>query len=562
MIRKVGLYFLLMPLISYVISVVAFVCGGHISPAVLLCGSALALIILYGGRSWKKSLIPAVFVLALQLVTILIAANIYDPSYDGQVYHAATIKYLAQGWNPFYKFILPPCELPPMIDPDISIWISHYAKGMEVIEATVVSTTGNLEAGKALNFWFYISLLCVTWVFFGEIDRLRKPGKRVLMTLLACANPVVLSQIFTYYIDYACYTVITIGVMLYYLYLKRKKGLYLFALVLLCFFTPAVKFNTAFWFVLYLLAGAGFIYWLTRKIDYKAIAWCAVIFVAGFAGGGFNPYITNIIEKNNMLYPLAGEGKIDIITDLTPEFIRYENRWVQVNSSLVSNPNSFTESGIANPLAVSKSGVFEAGSCETRTGGFGIFFFEASILLLIIFFTLFRRKNWFAVALILLLLYGSLFILPGGFWARYVPFYYLSVCVMTAYILYYSTAVWRKVGAYIGGFLLLINGGITISMATYLAVNQTLKTECLLAKLRLPHEEPVYLNTISFTLLDKVEQESPETIVNRLDPFDGSFLELTVGIDSEISGFPELTSSESRPWLLQKIGYNPSLVRK
>lgn len=98
--------------------------------------------------------------MGITLASIFIGANVYDASYDGQWYHSSIIKLMNDGWNPFYHPILQQDEVPYYTN--THIWVSHYAKGMETIEAGIVALTGNLESGKHLTFFSYkFVLFCI-----------------------------------------------------------------------------------------------------------------------------------------------------------------------------------------------------------------------------------------------------------------------------------------------------------------------------------------------------------------------------------------------------------------
>ena len=91
------------------------------------------------------------------LICILLGINLWDASYDGSWYHADLIHKLSyDSYNPYYDtWILKENELTAYHS---SLWISCYAKGYEIIAATIVSLTGNLESGKTCPLFFALRM--------------------------------------------------------------------------------------------------------------------------------------------------------------------------------------------------------------------------------------------------------------------------------------------------------------------------------------------------------------------------------------------------------------------
>jgi hypothetical protein len=92
------------------------------------------------------------------LLSLALSVFFYDFSWDGQWYHQAAIYHLESGWNP----ILKPIET---FDKNNDLSIVHFPKGSWYYAATVLSTFGNLEAGKSIN-WivlFAAVFLCTAY---------------------------------------------------------------------------------------------------------------------------------------------------------------------------------------------------------------------------------------------------------------------------------------------------------------------------------------------------------------------------------------------------------------
>ena len=166
------------------------------------------------------------------VVTLLIVAGslllsnlLYDTSYDGIRYHQETVASILAGWNPLNG------------DSDsgvtLGIWSRHYAKAIEICEAAITAFTGRIETGKGINIILISGAVAGVYAFLREnpaqyfIRSTYKcksafsttvsdgPGeksensfgrvKSIVFALVIVGSPVVLSQIFTFYIDFYKY---------------------------------------------------------------------------------------------------------------------------------------------------------------------------------------------------------------------------------------------------------------------------------------------------------------------------------------------------------------------
>ncbi|RZK16899.1 MAG: hypothetical protein EOO43_14040, partial [Flavobacterium sp.] len=98
------------------------------------------------------------------VLSIFVALQFYDISYDGQTYHMEGIYQLKEGWNPFY-------ELLPKMN-DLTIYINHYSKGAEVSQSAVYSMIGRIEAGKATNLIMLAGTFCIMLACLLNLNRL------------------------------------------------------------------------------------------------------------------------------------------------------------------------------------------------------------------------------------------------------------------------------------------------------------------------------------------------------------------------------------------------------
>lgn len=421
------------PVLVLLLTSVTFALGGFINPFIfpfsVLCGAG---IVIYSSKRLAASAWGNVLLyFSVVLLSLLVANNTLDYSWDGLAYHQDIISQLKEGWNPIYSHHAPGANA------DLAIWVDHYAKGLETMAATVYSFTDEIESGKAINFLLIVASYCFVYYFLCENRAELTLVKRVFYSLLFTFSPVVIVQCFTYYIDWSMYSLLLIFVSVLFLKKGEVNVWQLLCLSGVLFLSFSIKFNIAFW-VCYAMA-CGIIYYLYDKkysIVYSLLFISVIASLASIALPGYNPYITNIMDHSNPFYPLMGEGSVNIEMNQTPQNMQTGPAIKNIFLSLFSHAGA-GPSGSANlmfPFAFTVDDVRRIGHTDIRTSGFGVLF---SGLLLLCSYLYARckmeKRDRILSLIILLVLFSGLFILPMGWWARYVPYFYAFPLIMLLY---------------------------------------------------------------------------------------------------------------------------------
>lgn len=343
-------------------------------------------------------------VLAFVAVSILLSILISDYSYDGNMYHQEIVALLVSGWNLV--------DLPANSG-EISLWAQHYAKALEVIESAVVSSVGLIESGKAVN----LMLVASAAGFMYDFLHRRFPNLSVrsccTVTVVALANPVCMAQLPTFYIDFGKYIYTLLAILLLIEWggkVMPHRNMMLLSVVI-CL-AVGTKFNAFFEMGVVIFAACM---WLVMARDWRRALILAS--VAAFAAIvsvliAWHPYVTNFIDRGHPLYPLLGEGAVDIMTGNTPpEFMGHG----RVVNFLIS---------VAYPGAP---------TYDNRVGGFGPFM----LLMLIISVYWIIRYRRVAGALsiyIAMWVVVSCFFFRESWWARYISqlWLLLPIAALTA----------------------------------------------------------------------------------------------------------------------------------
>ena len=291
--------------------------------------------------------ISIVVAIILVIISTYLISYTYDLTADGNYYHKVAIGILNEGWNPTRQSSLDYIKdnNPEMADEKMCLWIDHYPKATWNFAASIYSITGDIESGKVIVFLTMISVACLVFAYLSK--RHLKIWQSAIVSILLVVNPIICAQMFSYYVD---------GIMGLYIYAiilflimitdkkfdyigDTEKWLLLASSIIICMnikFT-GLLFSGIFSILFYLL-------WLYKswknnefkKNIIKLTSRFAIIVVIGVVIVGFSSYVKNTIDHKNPLYPLFGEGKVDIITIMQPVSFGSKNRAEKLFESIFS----------------------------------------------------------------------------------------------------------------------------------------------------------------------------------------------------------------------------------
>lgn len=357
---------------------------------------------------------------------------LYDLSTDGQLYHQQAVMLMAQGWNPLRHPASP-------LDNWSTIWVDGYAKTHWVYAALWVDLGAGLQAGK--SFTWVLALAAGLLAHALLTERLAwSPRAAACMAALMVFNPVFATEWPTFLNDHtlACTLLLALLSLAWAAWappaaLARRQAA---ALLVLAFaLLAAVKASGVAYAGVFLVLGAPLLAWgcgLGRGL--RVAAWAVAGIAAGVLVLGFNPYVTNTLRHGHPFYPLAGEGKVDIISNNVPAGVAEQPRLVKLFGSLAARSSSVI-GGPVNPdtLAPKLPGSISLAEVklfltknDVRIAGFGPWFSLAlTVAVAGVAWAWARRRRpaWqqgLLVAPMVLLMLSAL-AFPEPWWARYIP---------------------------------------------------------------------------------------------------------------------------------------------
>ena len=411
-----GYVLLAMLFLSLCLSSLLFAAGSHVQPWVFPAACAVSVLC---GHVWLAKTVKSargavvryyVVLFLLLFVAISTSALIYDNSSDGNLYHQGAVIALLEGWNPFAGS-----------DGIGVLWIRHYAKGVETMAATIASFTGRLESGKAVNILLAASTFFMALAFMRREFPAHSRAKVLWLALVTSMSPIVLRQLYVYYVDYAMYSLMLLTVLSL-VQIYRQSGFAAWSvLAMAALMAPTVKFTVAFYEYWVLAVAVIWFFWAhRRRLSYQLALFSVLLMVVGMCGLGYHPYVTNTLGWGNPFYPLVGSS-VDIMAINTPQLYEDGNRVINFVRSLF-----YTYDGTAVWIpGVTDSLNDYVIAFDRRIAGFGPFFVYILIGSVLLFACCRRRLPVEKVRpclLLAVLLFFSCFIFEQAWWMRYVPF--------------------------------------------------------------------------------------------------------------------------------------------
>ncbi len=423
--------------------------------------SIITPIVIYLLYSLKKKKIKTISIILgsyffLTLLLPFIYTKTYDLTVDGNSYHKTAIAFIKNGWNPFYESARDFQKNNNKVikiskDTKLDLWIEHYPKATWILAATIYNMTGNIESGKCITMIFSIMLFLIS---FNILKNIINKNWAFIISLLVVLNPIVLAQLFTYYVDGLMGILFLIEILLLFLVEPKQKTNKLIWINIITICTVFTNLKYTGLLCSGVIAATFYFYWLIKYrkdkeffLIFKRITINFIItFITAIFLVGANSYIKNTLDHHNPLYPIIGKNKVDIITTMQPKSFKNKNMIEKFVISLFSKSENVTygekEPTIKYPFKLYKTEIDELHAADLRIGGFGPLFALITIITTPIFIYLVFKvtkkdkeiSSYIFLSLISIIV--SSILVGENWWARYVPQLYL-IPIGTIFLLIY-----------------------------------------------------------------------------------------------------------------------------
>lgn len=400
------------------------------------------------------------------IVALVINANIFDISFDGQTYHSEAIVGLAHGWNPYTAAVPPNAYYPD--------WVGFFTKGTWIAAASIYKLTNNFETGKVFNSLLLIASGCFSYSALATFPNISRRW-RINISLLIMLNPISLCQLFTFYADGQLASCLVILISLLIILSQEQDAVFLLALGLLLVIILNIKLTGILYAGIIVAGFVGWNWWRNHKLNKTLVVWALSSVFVALIGVGFNPlisqYLRNTLEKGDPFYPVSWSHLIAIDRNMPQDFIG-KDRFSKLFLSLFSKSQVDTKpTQLKIPFSFSVDELFNFRFPDERTGGFGPLFGGCLILAVFILtlrLTTFRKHPFPPVVPVLIgLIIISTLSTSEAWWARYTPQLWLVPLLIAT--LGMDTLLNRGV-RWLTGTLLLILGLNTILVGSVVIV--------------------------------------------------------------------------------------------
>jgi len=449
----------------------------------------------------KNQIYSIVFSLIIIFISLLFSSLLFDFSWDGQWYHQAAIYNIKDGWNPFFEPI-------KKFNENNDISIIHFPKGPWYFAASVYSTFGDFEAGKTINFIVIAAAFTVLLASLSEFGF--SLLKSLIISSLIVFNPVVWSEVTTFLVDGLLILYLTIYLATLCSWVKKPQTLSVIIGMMASICLINSKFTGLVFFCVF--ATFAFIYFLIAKKEYlfKFIGIHAFTLILGVCVFGFNPYVTNTIERGNPLYPIMGSAKYPSCFAQgfdanevyeTPQNMQGKSLFTRFFFAHFGRPgnapyNNENKAELIWPFTSNVSDWKAYTFHETRVSGFGPFFSGILIIsfVLMLWVIASNKKSFKVLSLLLLGIISTLLISKHFWWPRFAPQIWLIPLLPIIFSLWYDNSKIRSIYTWILISIVLVNGLIVMTVHLNWEIKSSINLKKQLTEIN--HEKKIiYVNS-------------------------------------------------------------------
>ncbi len=394
------------------------------------------------GKSNFDIIVQLLFYFAFFVVSYFLAVNFWDYSCDGRTYHQLGISLMRNGFNPVYDYNIVSMYINTALMPKMAL-IDHslsQPKFIETVAANFYFIFKNIEAGKLLNYLLWFASFLYSYYSLNNFKNI-KPSKAILFGVLLNLNPIILSQLQTYYVDGNTYIFFLLIVLTIINIEKREEPddrfNYAFLFITSAIFASIKMSNLLFIFLIIIFYFA-YLICLKNSARLKQMLLLVLSLCVFGIITGVNPYYTNIKQGFDVFYPIHNQFIKNGMKISTPDVIKDKNSFEQFVISIFSPVSNNIQANqnkkiIKLPFTISHEEYIS--SPDIRLGGFGVFFSGILILSLILLFALRfedkKEKTLFIT--LLLILVSSTLLQPLGWWVRFIPQLWLLPLLIMIY---------------------------------------------------------------------------------------------------------------------------------
>lgn len=241
----------------------------------------------------------------------LLGLALADVSYDGLYYHQGAVMELARGWNPWRA----PASGAFHVE---TLWVDFYPKSAWENSAMAELLTERIDTGKWLQVVLATSALLSAFVALLRVEAI-SVRRALLAAALLAANPVLLCQWHTFYVDGMMASLALVAASGLWLVVGHRRAAGAWVAIPALLLMMSTKQTGVLMAVVLCAFAVG---WQVKRAGWKSgrrlgfALLAAGVFGVGFLG--FSPYVQNVAAGRHVFHPLLGAQKYDMLGPRRP----------------------------------------------------------------------------------------------------------------------------------------------------------------------------------------------------------------------------------------------------
>ena len=270
----------------------------YLAPVALVC--ALAAGDWLGRREGvggRFRIVPPAAALAILGVSLILCAAFFDMSWDGLWYHQTAIYEMAHGWNPLRD---------PLhnFTPSLQDYVRYYAKGPWFVSLALYRLSPHIEWAKPAP-WMAMAAMFLA-VLAGLLDLGARRRIALAIATLVALNPVAVFELPTYLVDGLLISYLACFVAAGARYIRRPSPLMAAVAAAAAILCANTKFSGFVYLCFFAAAGGVYLLIHQGRRWPRYVALQAASLVLATCVFGFNPYVTNTVQRGHPFYPWFG----------------------------------------------------------------------------------------------------------------------------------------------------------------------------------------------------------------------------------------------------------------
>jgi hypothetical protein len=207
----------------------------------------------------------------------------------------------------------------------------------------------------------------------------------VLISFLVAFNPVSIYQSLSFYLDGQLMSLMVILVAVLGFIYRESKWIHYWLLLMVIPVLVNVKLTAGIYTGLIMIGYMGML-WVKSKFEQlcKTLIYTLFAFFLGFVLFGFNPYVTNTLQRGNPFYPALGTDRSDYTYPQFPANFIGKNSFTLLFYSIFAKSDNVRglekQAYLKIPFTVSKDELGAFTDTNAKQGGFGPLFGGAILL--------------------------------------------------------------------------------------------------------------------------------------------------------------------------------------